>query len=258
MIRTIILTLVLLIVIQKANAGSVIVNVGFFGDSESEEFNGVKLGLSEAKHQGRFVGVSYNLLVNPVKNKNSHIDSMNAIVTNLKDAELRLLIERFAYLPIINLSDDSNSLRRECISNTFHINPSRAMLDDAKILATEDGQLQAWQHSFKKYAAIQLNNRFFAKYNRRMSENAWFGWVGMKIISETTMRTRKPTDLTRDLKGNIKFDGQKGRKLSFRYNGQLRQPIFIVKNGEVVEEIPTHSNNEYGGLDMIGENKCHD
>ena len=113
------------------------------------------------------------------------------------------------------------------------------MSEDAKTLATEDGQLQAWQHSFKKYAAQQLNNRYFVKYKRRMSENAWFGWAGIKIISEVTMRTQKPDQLMQDLKENIKFDGQKGRKLSFRHNGQLRQPVFVVKDGEVVEEIRT-------------------
>ena len=72
------------------------------------------------------------------------------------------------------------------------------------------------------------------------------------------MRTRKPDDLMQDLKEDIKFDGQKGRRLSFRHNGQLRQPVFVVKDGKVVEEIPAHSNNEHGGLDMIGEDKCQD
>ena len=257
MIRTFTIILVLLMIMQKASA-ELTINIGFFGDTESEVFNGVKLGLSEAQHQGKFIGANYKLLVNPLNQKNSHMDTINVIVTDLKSLQLRSLIKQFSYLPIINLSDESNSLRRECISNAFHIKPSEKMLDDAKRLATKDGQFRAWQHSFKKYAAQQLNNRYLAKYNRRMSEDAWFGWVGVKIISEVTMRTRKPSELMQDLKENIKFDGQKGRKLSFRYDGQLRQPVFIVKDGKVVEEIPAHSNDEYGGLDMIGENKCHE
>ena len=89
-----------------------------------------------------------------------------------------------------------------------------------------------------------------------MSEEAWYGWAGIKIISEVTMRTRKPDDLMQDLKEDIKFDGQKGAGYLFGYNGQLRQPMFLVKNDKVIEEIPVHSNNKYGGLDLIGEDKC--
>ena len=43
----------LLIITQKA-IGDVDVNFGFIGNPESEEFNGVKLGLDEAEHQGKF------------------------------------------------------------------------------------------------------------------------------------------------------------------------------------------------------------
>ena len=86
-----------------------------------------------------------------------------------------------------------------------------------------------------------------------MSEKAWYGWAGIKIISEVTMRTRKPDNLMQDLKGDIKFDGQKGRRLSFRHNGQLDNQCFLVKNNKVIEEIPVHSNNKHGGLDLIGK-----
>ncbi len=257
MTKTIITTLIVLLVVQKANA-DLVITIGFFGNSESKEFSGVKLGLSEAQHQGKFVGINYNLLVNPSKQKDSYADSLNVVITDLVGPELSLLIEQFPFLPVLNLADKSNSLRQECIFNAFHINLSMAMLKDASALATEDGQLRAWQHSFKKYAAIQLNNRYQAKYNRRMSEEAWFGWAGVKIISEVIMRKQKPADLIKNLKEDIKFDGQKGRKLSFRHNGQLRQPIFVVNDDKVVEEIPVHSNGRYGGLDLIGENECYE
>ncbi len=254
MIKTII-GVVLLIITQKA-IGNVNVNFGFIGNPESEEFNGVKLGLDEAEHQGKFIGVNYKLFVYPTDEGYSHNDLLDVIVTNLAGTKLLSLIEQFSHLPVVNLSDASNLLRRKCLSNAFHIIPSSTMVSDANMLATKHGKIRAWQYSFKKYAARQLNNRYFGKFNRRMSEEAWYGWAGIKIVSEVTMRTRKPNDLIRDLKEDIKFDGQKGRRLSFRHNGQLRQPMFLVKNNNVIEEIPVHSNNKYGGLDLIGENKC--
>ena len=250
-----IIGVILLIITQKA-IGEIDVNFGFIGNPESEEFNGVKLGLDEAEHQGKFIGVNYKLFVYQTDEDYSQIDLLDVIVTNLTGTKLLSIIEQFGHLPVVNLSDASNLLRRKCISNAFHIIPSSTMLSNANRLATEHGQIRAWQYSFKKYAARQLNNRYFAKFNRRMSEEAWYGWAGIKIISEVTMRTRKPNNLMQDLKGDIKFDGQKGRRLSFRHNGQLRQPMFLVKNDKVIEEIPVHSNNKYGGLDLIGEERC--
>ena len=32
--------------------------------------------------------------------------------------------------------------------------------------------------------------------------------------------------------------------------------MFLVKNNKVIEEIPVHSNNKHGGLDLIGEERC--
>ena len=43
-------------IMHKANA-DLTITIGFFGNTESEEFSGVKLGPSEAQHQGKFVGV---------------------------------------------------------------------------------------------------------------------------------------------------------------------------------------------------------
>ena len=166
MIKTIIGVL-LLIIIQKA-IGNVDVNIGFIGETQSEEFNGVKLGLNEAEHQGKFIGVNYKLSVHSTDEEYSYIDSLDVIVTNLTDTKLLSLIEKFNHIPVVNLSDASNLLRRKCISNAFHINPSTAMVSNANKLATEHGQIRAWQYSFKKYAAQQLNNRYFAKFHRRM------------------------------------------------------------------------------------------
>ena len=54
----------------------------------------------------------------------------------------------------------------------------------------------------------------------------------------------------------LQGQGQKGRKLSFRNNGQLRQPIFVIQNDRVIEEIPKHVNEQHGGLDLIGGTEC--
>lgn len=232
------------------------VNLGFFGDTKSEEYQGVELGLQEAKHQGNFSDIKYNFFINPDDSKISEINSLNVVITDFRQKKLDMLLEKFETLPVFNLSDDSDSLRKKCFINGFHIPPSTSMLNDAAKLATRVGKVRAWHHNFRKYAALQLNNRFFKYYKEVMSEKAWFGWVSVKIIAEVSLRTRNPEQLIVNLKGNLKFDGQKGRKLSFRANGQLRQPIFVIQNNNVVEEIPNFVNERYGGLDLIGGTEC--
>ena len=106
-----IIGVILLIITQKA-IGDVDVNFGFIGNPESEEFNGVELGLDEAEHQGKFIGVSYNLFVYPTDEEYSQIDLLDAIVTNLTGTKLLSIIEQFGHLPVVNLSDASNLLRR--------------------------------------------------------------------------------------------------------------------------------------------------
>ena len=63
--------------------------------------------------------------------------------------------------------------------------------------------------------ARQLNTDTSLNISAECQKNAWYGWAGIKIISEVTMRTRKPDQLMQDLKENIKFDGPKGRKVIF-------------------------------------------
>lgn len=255
MIKQILILLILIVNTPTAHADRK-VNIVFFGDTSSKEYDGVQLGFFEATLQGKFLNLHYKILKNPTDPELSKIKQLDIIVTDYKKSQLQLLIKKFPGLPILNLSDDADILRQECSDNVFHIIPSRAMLNDAKRLKTEEGILQAWQHNFRKYAALQLNNRFFNKYNEPMSDEAWFGWVSIKIIAELFIRKKNPDNFIFDLKNNINFDGQKGRKLSFRSDGQLRQPLFVVQNDKVVEEIPKFKNELYGGLDSIGVNRC--
>ena len=251
-----ILMLLIFIVSAQTAHSDMKINIGFFGDTSSKEYDGVKLGFLEATLQGEFLNLDYIILKNPTDSDLYEIKQLDVIVTDYKKSQLQSLIKKFPDLPILNLSDDADILRQKCSDNVFHIIPSSAMLNDAKHLKTKEGVLQAWQHNFRKYAALQLNNRFFNQFNKPMSGEAWFGWVSIKIIAELSIRKKNPNNLIFDLKNDIRFDGQKGRKLSFRSNGQLRQPLFVVQNDKVVEEIPKFKNELYGGLDSIGGNRC--
>ena len=97
-----IIGVILLIITQKA-IGDVDVNFGFIGNPESEEFNGVKLGLDEAEHQGKFIGVNMRFLYIKLM-RIILIDLLDVIVTNLTGTKLLSIIEQFGHLPVVNLS----------------------------------------------------------------------------------------------------------------------------------------------------------
>ena len=90
-----------------------------------------------------------------------------------------------------------------------------------------------------------------------MSELAWAGWASIKIISDTIARSANPDRLLSTIKNDLKFDGQKGVSMSFRENGQLRQPVLITQNDEVIGEIPPPGPNTKNQLDSLGTTDCY-
>ena len=160
-----------------------------------------------------------------------------------KDAtELRIFATESSEIPIFNVSERSEALREECHDNLLHIITSEAMLDDA-ISQWSRGRINnsvkaiGWHHSLR-VCTSQLNSRYQQRFNEPMSELAWAGWASIKIISDTIARSANSDRLLSTIKNNLKFDGQKGVSMSFRENGQLRQPVLITQNDEVIGEIP--------------------
>ena len=132
----------------------------------------------------------------------------------------------------------------ECRRTTFHITASEAMRRDALAQAnvdSEKGDVLVWHESLERYGAGQLNARFRDRFGRGMDSDAWAAWMAVKIAAETFLRAK--SDSATGLLGALthptaRFDGHKGRPLSFRpWDHQLRQPLYVTRRGDPSQEI---------------------
>jgi ABC transporter substrate binding protein (PQQ-dependent alcohol dehydrogenase system) len=117
---------------------------------------------------------------------------------------------------------------------------------------------QAWHHSFKKYAAGQLNTRFTRSSHHKMTDTAWAGWASVKLLSDSVARNQfnDTTSLLKFIKTELAFDGQKGMSLNFRDTGQLRQPLLLIDNGKIAGEAPVRGVVNTTNLDSLGLTHC--
>lgn len=91
-----------------------------------------------------------------------------------------------------------------------------------------------WHPALVSGGAVQLNQRFQARWNRPMGSLAWMGWAAVKAAAELALRppAANPaappgTDLAARLAA-FQFDGHKALPLRFDFNHYLRQPIYLV------------------------------
>lgn len=75
----------------------------------------------------------------------------------------------------------------------------------------------AWHPRLTKFGAGELNERFLKETKHPMDEQAWLGWVAVKIVAESMFRGREIT--------RIRIDGHKGVPLYFQ-DGRLVQPLY--------------------------------
>jgi ABC-type branched-subunit amino acid transport system substrate-binding protein len=178
--------------------------------------------------------------------------------------ELARWAERQSIL-YFNVASSDDALRgAECRATTFHVMPSRAMYRDALARAEapveSDARGVAWDASLVRFGADTLNQRFQARYGQPMTDEAWTGWLAVKILWESSLRARTADPvgvaamLTRD---SARFDGHKGRALSFRpWDHQLRQPVYVVTGGSGALrtiEVPTASNANASSTTVLDE-----
>jgi hypothetical protein len=241
--------------VGKGIAETTEVNLSFIGDTDSQAFKGVKQGIDEANVQGVFLGQSYSLTTVP----NSSI----AIFTTVDAKHIAHLSKAYPNKAIFNLTAEDNELRTECFANVLHILPSQAMKKDAEIQwqkkhPNSSAKAQTWHHSFRKYAAGQLNTRFTQSTNHKMTDTAWAGWASVKLLSDSVARSQfnDTTSLLQFIKTELAFDGQKGMSLNFRETGQLRQPLLLIDNGKIAGEAPVRGVVNTTNLDSLGITHC--
>ena len=243
-------------------APSLNVRIAFIGQAASDAHAGASQGIREANAQGKFLGLSY-ALVDAQDVTAARAAQVSAIVVAGEAAALLTLAGQATGTPLLNVTAEDDSLRSHCISNLLHTIPSQAMRVDALQQwrlkqADSQAQAQAWDAGAELYAGSQLNKRYADHAGRAMNDQAWAGWAAVKLVSDTVARLRSgdPAGLLTALRKDLAFDGQKGVDMSFRDNGQLRQPLLLVEHGKIVGEAPVRGVAADGDLDSLGPSAC--
>lgn len=238
------------------------IHFAFIGERGSSAHRGALQGLKEANAQGKFLGLSYDLVTVDDAAQAAALDVV-AVVAAISPLRLVKAANDHSALIFFNPVARDDELREECLPNLLHTAPSFAMQTDAlqQWARKQPGSAvtaQAWHHRFRKYAAAQLNRRYSESFDQAMDDDAWAGWAAIKLVSDTIARL-KHTDgevLLKALHGDLAFDGQKGINMSFRDTGQLRQPLLLVGHDEIVGEAPVRGIVSATNLDSLGLSNC--
>jgi ABC transporter substrate binding protein (PQQ-dependent alcohol dehydrogenase system) len=100
----------------------------------------------------------------------------------------------------------------------------------------------AWGRPVEAWAAVQLQGRFRKLSGRAMRPVDWAGWMAVHAVGEAAVKARSTEAAV--VRGALtapgfEVGGFKGRPLSFRtWDGQLRQPIFLLWPGAVTATAP--------------------
>ena len=215
------------------------VRVVFVGAAESSEEVGARLGIAEANLQGRYFGLRYAL---------ERVDAVGPedalVISALAPAGTAELVAPGRL--VVNVVATDDALRAGCSPGLLHTVPGDAAR--AAALARwraedPDGAaptVETWHASLVRFAARDLNARFLAEYDQPMSSGAWAGWAAGRALGEAVLRggSAEPGAVERALREQVAFDGQKGVALRFRRDGELPQPLYLVREGRVIGEVP--------------------
>jgi ABC transporter substrate binding protein (PQQ-dependent alcohol dehydrogenase system) len=137
---------------------------------------------------------------------------------------------------------------------------------DARPVAGSAGLVAtSWDASHNQWGATQMQNRFAARFARRMTALDMQAWSAVRMIGEAASRTRsaEAKDILAYLKApEFAFAAFKGQRLTLRdWNLQLRQPILLTDGRMVVSVSPQEGFlHQVSELDTLGvdrpESKC--
>jgi ABC transporter substrate binding protein (PQQ-dependent alcohol dehydrogenase system) len=123
----------------------------------------------------------------------------------------------------------------------------------------------SWDASHGQWGAYQMQNRFMARFARRMTAVDMQAWSAVRMVGEAASRTQsgKPEDIVGFIKGpDFAMAAFKGQRLTLRpWNLQLRQPILLSDGRMVVSVSPQEGFlHQVSELDTLGvdqpETKC--
>jgi ABC transporter substrate binding protein (PQQ-dependent alcohol dehydrogenase system) len=123
----------------------------------------------------------------------------------------------------------------------------------------------SWDGSHDQWGAVQMQERFMKLFSRRMTARDMQAWSAVRMIGESTSRTRSadPKTMLDFLKGpDFALAAFKGQRLTLRdWNLQLRQPILLTDGRMIVSVSPQEGFlHQVSELDTLGidrpETKC--
>src|SRR5262249_11588001 len=137
---------------------------------------------------------------------------------------------------------------------------------DARPVAGSAGlTATSWDASHGQWGALQMQNRFMARFSRRMTALDMQAWTAVRMVGEAASRVQSadPKAVFDFIKGpDFAVAAFKGQRLTLRnWNLQLRQPILLVDGRTVVSVSPQEAFlHQVSELDTLGgdrpETKC--
>ncbi len=117
-----------------------------------------------------------------------------------------------------------------------------------------------WNAAFDQWGAVQLQNRFTAKFQRPMTALDMQAWTAVRIAGEASVRTGSAdaAKLLDYIRGpDFSVAAFKGQKLTLRdWNLQLRQPIILFDGRNTVSVSPQEGYlHQFSTLDTLGTDR---
>ena len=176
--------------------------------------------------------------------------SFDARGADLRDSALRefALATRGPEHDVVAVADEAGEFGTNLVYNTEAPRP---------VVGTQGLTPAAWGRAVEAWAAAQLQDRFRKLAGRTMDPTDWAGWMAVHTVGEAAVKLKSadPAAIAKlMLSPTFEVGGFKGRALSFRaWNGQLRQPLYLLWPGAVVGAAPVegflHRTTE---LDTLG------
>jgi ABC transporter substrate binding protein (PQQ-dependent alcohol dehydrogenase system) len=129
--------------------------------------------------------------------------------------------------------------------------------DPRPVVGTAGLVADAWHWAWERQGAPQVNSRFEAIADRRMTGQDWGAWVAVKAIVQGVLRSKSTEfEAVRDylFSDRLNLDGSKGNPMSFRaWDYQLRQPLLLTTPNAVIERPPIEGFlHQVNDLDTLG------
>jgi ABC transporter substrate binding protein (PQQ-dependent alcohol dehydrogenase system) len=162
----------------------------------------------------------------------THFDAHGA---DIRDSALRefAVVTRGPEHDVVAVADERGEFGASVVYNTASARP---------VVGTQGLTPVTWGRPVEAWAAVQLQGRFRKRAGRPMRPLDYAAWLGVHTVEAAAVQARSgdpDTVRAQIFAPNFEVGGFKGRPLSFRaWNGQLRQPVFLLWPGAVVAAAP--------------------